>query len=189
MRGGAELRRRADRLRAMSVRTRIEPSPSGSIHVGNALMASFNWYWARKHSGRFVLRIADTDKSRVTREGIVSAMEDLRWLGLQWDEGPEVGGPHAPYFQSERIELYREAAQRLLDAGAAYHCYCTPDELDARRKLALAQGRPPGYDRRCRTVTDEQVRAYQAEGRAAVVRLKMPDGETRLRDLVHGEVV
>jgi glutamyl-tRNA synthetase len=171
------------------VRTRFEPSPSGSLHVGNALGALFNWLWARKHDGTFVLRIADTDKARVTEEGLRSALEDLRWLGLAWDEGPEAGGPHAPYFQSERFDLYRAAAHRLLASGHAYRCYCTPEELEQRRREALAAGRTPGYDRRCRTLSAEQVAANEAEGRRSAVRLLVPEGETRIDDLVHGEVV
>lgn len=173
----------------MSVRTRIEPSPSGSLHVGNAMTASFNWYWARKHGGAFILRIADTDETRVTAEGLRSALEDLRWLGLDWDEGPEVGGPHAPYFQSERFELYQEHADRLLASGVAYRCYCTTQELDALRDQQRAAKQPPGYDGRCRTLTAAQLAAYAAEGRPSVVRFAMPEGDTHVTDLVRGEMV
>jgi glutamyl-tRNA synthetase len=172
----------------MTVRTRIEPSPSGSLHVGNAMTAMFNWLWARKHGGTFILRIADTDVTRVTAEGIRSALEDLRWLGLQWDEGPEVGGPNEPYFQSKRQDLYREAGERLLAQGHAYLCYCTPEELKERRELALKQGRAPMYDRRCRDLTDAQRRAFEIEGRSALVRFRVPDGTTTITDLVRGEV-
>ena len=171
----------------MTVRTRIEPSPSGSLHVGNALTAEFNWLYARRHAGAFVLRIADTDKARVTEEGIRSALEDLRWLGLEWDEGPEVGGAHEPYFQSQRGELYREAADRLLAGGHAYRCYCTPEELEAKRALAKAEKRPYRYDRRCRTLTADERAAFEAEGRPAVVRVAVPDGATTITDLVRGE--
>ena len=172
----------------MSVRTRIEPSPSGSLHVGNAMTASFNWLWARKHGGAFILRIADTDKTRVTAEGLRSALEDLRWLGLEWDEGPEIGGPHAPYFQSERFDLYREHADRLLASGAAYRCYCTPEELNALRDQQRAAKQPPGYDGRCRRLTAGRLAAYQAEGRPSVVRFNMPEGDTHVTDLVRGEM-
>ncbi|HVL33006.1 MAG TPA: glutamate--tRNA ligase, partial [Actinomycetota bacterium] len=173
----------------MSIRTRFEPSPSGSIHVGTAMMASFNWFYARRHGGAFVLRVADTDASRVVAEGLRSVTEDLRWLGLQWDEGPEVGGPHGPYFQSERGELYRDAAERLLESGHAYRCYCTPDELDAARKAAMAEKRPPRYSGRCRNLDDAERRAFEAEGRPSTVRFKVEPGETRAVDLVRGEVV
>lgn len=173
----------------MTVRTRIEPSPSGSLHVGNAMTAAFNWYWARKHGGSFVLRIADTDRARVTDEGIRSALEDLRWLGLEWDEGPEIGGPHFPYFQSERFELYREHAERLVENGAAYRCYCTAEELEALRDQQRAAKQPPGYDGRCRRRSGAELAAFRAEGRPSVVRFAMPEGETRVQDLVRGETV
>jgi glutamyl-tRNA synthetase len=167
------------------VRVRFEPAPSGSIHVGNAMTATFNWLYARKHKGTFVLRIADTDASRATEEAMRSVLEDLTWLGLTWDEGPGVGGPHEPYRQSERFELYRAAADRLLEQGNAYRCYCTPQELDERRKQAMAAGRPPGYDGRCRDLTDAERNAFEAEGRAPAIRFRVEPGETVITDLVH----
>lgn len=173
----------------MKVRTRIEPSPSGSLHVGNAMTAAFNWLWARKHGGQFVLRIADTDQARVTPEGIRSALEDFRWLGLDWDEGPEVGGPHEPYFQSKRMDLYRAAGARLLAEGHAYRCICTQDELAQRREAARAEGRAPGYDGRCRDLTPEDRARAEADGKPSVVRFRVPAGETTITDLVRGEVV
>ncbi|MGH2690005.1 MAG: glutamate--tRNA ligase family protein, partial [Actinomycetota bacterium] len=139
-----------------AIRARIAPAPSGSLHVGNARTALYSWLFARGRGGAFVLRIEDTDRSRVTEEATRAAVEDLRWLGFDWDEGPDVGGPHAPYRQSERLDLYHQAAQRLLEAGQAYRCYCTREELEARRKAALAEKRRPGYDGRCRTLTDAQ---------------------------------
>lgn len=170
------------------VRTRFEPSPSGSIHVGTAMMASFNWLYARRHHGRFVLRVADTDASRVVPEGLRSVVEDLRWLGLQWDEGPEVGGPHAPYFQSQRGDLYRAAAEKLLVEGHAYRCFCTTEDLEAMRERARAEGRPPRYEGRCRELTGAQRAAHESDGRTSVIRFKVLPGETRLVDLVRGEV-
>ena len=146
----------------MTVRTRFEPAPTGSLHVGHALAAGFNWLYARKHGGTFVLRFADTDRERNVERGAEDALEDLRWLGLAWDEGP--------FLQSERIPLYQEAAARLLAEGNAYRCFCTPEELDERRKAALAAGQPPGYDGRCRTLTADQVGAFEAEGRPSAVR-------------------
>ncbi|HEX9775854.1 MAG TPA: glutamate--tRNA ligase [Actinomycetota bacterium] len=172
----------------MTVRTRFEPSPSGSIHVGTALVASFNWYLARKHGGRFVLRVADTDASRVVPEGLRSVVEDLRWLGLTWDEGPEVGGPHEPYFQSQRGDLYRAAAARLVEQGQAYRCYCTPEELEAMRERARAAKRPPRYEGRCRDLGEAERAAFEAEGRSSVIRFRVPEGSTTVEDLVRGEV-
>ena len=172
----------------MTVRTRFAPAPSGSIHVGNARTALFSWLHARRHGGAFVLRIEDTDVSRVTEEAVRELMESLRWLGLDWDEGPDVGGPHAPYRQSQRREIYREQVERLLSAGAAYRCYCTPEELEERRKRALERGEPPGYDGRCRRLTDAERRAFEAEGRPWAVRFAMPEREWVVHDLVKGEV-
>jgi len=142
------------------VRTRFAPAPSGSIHVGNARTGLFSWAFARHHGGVFVLRIEDTDASRVTEEAFHSVMDSLRWLGIDWDEGPDVGGPHEPYRQSQRLGIYREMTERLLSQGDAYRCYCTEQELDERRKAALARGEAPGYDGKCR---DPEVRkAFEA---------------------------
>ena len=170
------------------VRVRFAPSPSGDLHVGNIRTALYDWAFARHHGGTFVFRIEDTDRSRVTAEHIHAATESLRWLGLDWAEGPEVGGPYGPYLQSQRLDIYAEWAQRFLDSGHAYYCYCTPDELEARREQARAQGRPPGYDGRCRELTAEQVEAFRSEGRAPVVRFRMPEGSTTFTDLIRGEV-
>ena len=152
------------------------------------MTATFNWLYARKHNGTFVLRIADTDASRATEEAMRSVLEDLRWLGLLWDEGPDTGGPHEPYRQSERFDLYRAAADRLLEQGNVYKCYCTPQELEQRRKAAIAAGRPPGYDGRCRNLTDEERAAFEAEGRKPALRFRVEPGETVIHDHVHGEV-
>ena len=122
----------------MSVRCRFAPAPSGSLHVGNVRTGLFSWAFARHHGGAFVLRIEDTDASRVTEEAVHGVMESLHWLGVDWDEGPDVGGPHAPYRQSQRLDVYREQAERLIAEGAAYRCYCTREELEERRKGALA---------------------------------------------------
>jgi glutamyl-tRNA synthetase len=168
------------------VRCRFAPAPSGSIHVGNARTGLFSWAFARHHGGAFVLRIEDTDTSRVTEEAFHGVMDSLRWLGLDWDEGPDVGGPHGPYRQSQRMDVYHEMTDRLLARGAAYRCYCTPEELEVRRTAALARGEPPGYDGMCR---DPDVRAaFEAEGRTSVVRFVMPDREHVVHDLVKGAV-
>lgn len=170
------------------VRTRFAPSPSGDLHVGNIRTALYAWAYARHTHGTFVFRIEDTDRSRVTPENINAAIESLRWLGLDWDEGPEVGGGHGPYLQSQRLELYDEWAQRFVAQGDAYRCYCTPEELDERREEQRRQGKPPGYDGRCRTLSAEQVSAYEAEGRQPVLRFRMPEGSTTFHDLIRGEV-
>jgi glutamyl-tRNA synthetase len=171
-----------------AVRVRFAPSPSGDLHVGNVRTALYNWAFARRTGGRFVLRIEDTDQARVTPEYINAAMATLRWLGLGWDEGPDVGGPYGPYRQSERMEIYTDWTRRFLDAGHAYYCYCTPEELAARREAARTAGGPSGYDGHCTQLTDAQVAAYRAEGRRPVVRFRMPEGSTTFTDLIRGEV-
>jgi glutamyl-tRNA synthetase len=170
------------------VRVRFCPSPTGNPHVGLVRSALFNWAFARHHGGRYVFRIEDTDVARSTEESYQALLDAMRWLGLDWDEGPETGGPHGPYRQSERTDIYREITAKLLDAGHAYHCYCTPEELAARREAAREAGRPSGYDGRCRTLTAAQIAAFQAEGRAAIVRFRMPDTPITFTDLVRGEL-
>jgi glutamyl-tRNA synthetase len=169
-----------------AVRTRFAPAPSGSIHVGNARTGLFSWAYARHMGGAFVLRIEDTDASRVTEEAFHGVMDSLRWLGIDWDEGPDVGGGHAPYRQSQRMEVYRDAVERLLADGRAYRCYCTEEELEERRKAALARGEPPGYDGMCRS--PEVRAAFEAEGRPSVIRFQMPEREHVVYDLVKSEV-
>ncbi|WP_418063589.1 glutamate--tRNA ligase [Pimelobacter simplex] len=169
-----------------NVRVRMAPSPTGSPHVGMIRTALFNWAFARHHGGRFVFRIEDTDKERSTDESLRSILDLMRWLGLDWDEGPEVGGPHAPYFQSERTDLYVDALARLKESSHTYDCYCTTDEATARRKAAGSKVQ--GYDGFCRELTPEQVDAFVAEGRKPVVRFRMPDGSITWNDLVRGEV-
>ncbi len=170
------------------VRVRFAPSPSGDLHVGNIRTGLYDWAFARATGGVFVLRIEDTDASRVKPEYIVSAQDTLRWLGLDWDEGPGVGGPFGPYQQSERLDIYAEWVARFLADGHAYYCYCTPEELQARREAARKAGGPSGYDGQCRTLTADQVAAYQAEGRRPVVRFRMPEGSTTFTDVIRGEV-
>ncbi|HEU4866398.1 MAG TPA: glutamate--tRNA ligase [Actinomycetota bacterium] len=171
------------------VRVRAAPAPSGSLHVGNVRTFLYNWLHARHTGGKFVLRIEDTDTSRFTEEAYHAVLEDLRWLELDWDEGPEVEGPHAPYRQSQRTELHKYAAEKLLANGAAYRCYCTKEELDERRKQAMAEKRRPGYDGRCSRLTPEEIAAFEAEGRSSVVRVRVPnEGQTTYEDLVIGPV-
>ncbi|MER8068622.1 glutamate--tRNA ligase [Streptomyces sp. NPDC094034] len=170
------------------VRVRFCPSPTGNPHVGLVRTALFNWAFARHSGGTMVFRIEDTDAARDSEESYAQLLDSMRWLGLDWDEGPEIGGPHAPYRQSQRMDLYRDTAEKLLAAGHAYHCYCTTEELEARREAARAAGRPSGYDGHCRDLTAERKAAYEAEGRTSIVRFRMPDGPITFTDLVRGEL-
>jgi glutamyl-tRNA synthetase len=168
------------------VRVRMAPSPTGSPHVGLVRTALYNWAFARHHGGTFVFRIEDTDKERSTEESYSSIIDLMRWLGLDWDEGVEVGGPYGPYRQSERSDVYRDVLARLRESSRTYDCYCTTDEVAARR--TEAGSKLMGYDGFCRELTDEQVERFRAEGRDPVVRFRMPDGSITWDDLVRGDV-
>jgi glutamyl-tRNA synthetase len=171
------------------VRVRFAPSPTGYLHVGGARTALFNWLFARHHEGVFILRIEDTDRLRSTEESLGGILSSMRWLGLDWDEGPGVGGEYEPYYQMQRLPFYRAVMDQLLEHGDAYYCYCTPQELQERRKAALAAGRAPGYDRRCRHLTSKERSALEAENRRRAVRFAMPlEGETVVDDLIRGQV-
>ncbi|HEX6232265.1 MAG TPA: glutamate--tRNA ligase [Jiangellaceae bacterium] len=170
------------------VRVRFSPSPTGNPHVGLVRTALFNWAFARHYGGTFVLRIEDTDVARDSEESYLALLEAFHWLGLTWDEGPEKGGDHGPYRQSLRHDIYTDVVQRLMDAGHAYYCYCSQEELDQRREAARAAGRPSGYDGHCRALTPAQVDAYKAMGREPVVRFRMPDRTISFVDLVRGEL-
>jgi glutamyl-tRNA synthetase len=172
----------------VTVRCRFAPAPSGSIHVGNARSALFSWLFARHNGGTFVLRVEDTDASRVSEEAFHGLVDSLRWLGIDWDEGPDVGGPHGPYRQSQRMDIYREHLQRLVNDGNAYRCYCTSEELGERRGAALARGKAPGYDGRCRRLSGAERSAFEVEGRPFAYRFAMPDGDAAVDDIVKGEV-
>ena len=167
---------------------RFCPSPTGNPHVGMVRTALFNWAFARHHGGTFVFRVEDTDAARDSEESYLALLDSLRWLGLDWDEGPEVGGPYGPYRQSERLDIYADVVRRLVEGGFAYPCYCTPEELEERRELARKEGRTPGYDGHCRDLTADQRAALAAEGREAAIRLRMPDQDWTWDDLVRGEV-
>jgi nondiscriminating glutamyl-tRNA synthetase len=172
------------------MRVRFAPSPSGQLHVGNARTALFNWLLAHGKDGTFILRVEDTDAERSTRESEAGILEDLRWLGLDWDEGPDVGGPHGPYRQSERLHLYASYANELLAGGHAYYCFCSPARLDADRQAALAEGRPPRYAGTCRALSHEEAQTRIDAGERPVVRFRVPESdEVRFQDLVRGEVV
>ena len=171
------------------MRVRFAPSPTGHLHVGNARTALFNWLLARGHGGAFVLRIEDTDVERSTRESEASIVGDLRWLGLDWDEGPDVGGPRGPYRQSERLHLYQSYAKELLAADQAYYCFCTTAQLEAERQEALAAGRPARYAGTCRRLTREQVQARLSAGERPAIRFRIPAGrDVVFTDAVRGDV-
>jgi glutamyl-tRNA synthetase len=173
-----------------SVRTRFAPSPTGLLHAGSIHTAMFDYLWARHTGGTFILRIEDTDIERKVEGAVENQMEALRWLGLDWDEGPGVGGPYAPYYQSQRLHLYKEAVERLVAQGNAYYCYCSPERLEKMRKEQVARRQPPGYDRTCRSLTRKECEQKEAEGIKPVVRFKVPDeGQTKFHDLIYGDVV
>jgi nondiscriminating glutamyl-tRNA synthetase len=166
----------------MTVRVRFAPSPTGHLHVGGARTAIFNWLFAKHHGGTFIIRVEDTDQARSTRESEEMVLEDLRWLGLAWDEGPDLGGPHAPYRQSERVELYGRVANELIERGLAYRCYCSEEELEAKRKQAEADGRPPHYDLTC-------YRNRRNDNAPHAIRFHVPeDGDVTIDDAIRGEV-
>lgn len=171
------------------VRTRFAPSPTGYLHIGGVRTALFCWLFARQHGGQFILRIDDTDEDRNVAEAIEPILRGLRWLGLDWDEGPEVGGPHEPYFQSQRQPLYQAAVRELIARGAAYYDYARPEEIEAERQTALAEKRPFVYSRRWMAETEADRARFEAEGRRPVVRLKMPrEGTLVIDDLIRGRV-
>jgi glutamyl-tRNA synthetase len=169
-------------------RTRFAPSPSGYLHIGGARTALFNWLFARHHGGVFVLRIEDTDLERSSPEMVDGILDGMRWLGLDWDEGPLVGGSFGPYFQSERLDRHRAMAAELVEAGKAYYCYCAPEALKAKREAAEAAGGAWKYDRTCLGLTPSEISSREAAGRPRAVRFLVPDGATRFADLVHGPI-
>ena len=173
------------------VRVRFAPSPTGRLHIGGARTAIYNWAFARANHGTFILRIDDTDPTRSTEENTQIILRAMRWLGLDWDEGPEVGGPYGPYAQTERADLYREAAERLLAEGKAYPCFCTSEQLEADRKAAKERKDPfQGYQRRCRSIPADEARARMEAGEPYVLRIKVPEdrGDVVVDDAVHGQV-
>ncbi|MEK7389240.1 MAG: glutamate--tRNA ligase [Elusimicrobiota bacterium] len=177
----------------MKVRTRFAPSPTGFLHIGGARTALYNWLFARRHKGSFILRIEDTDEVRSTDDSVTAILDSMRWLGLDWDEGPMDGktdsGPHAPYYQMKRVDIYRKFLEQLLSEGKAYRCYCTKEELEEMRRLAQLEKRPPRYDGRCRSLSPSRRGAIEAQGKAFSVRFKMPtSGTTVVDDQIRGKV-
>ncbi len=172
-----------------NVRVRFAPSPTGFLHVGGARTALYNYLFARAHGGAFVLRIEDTDVARSTDASVGAILDGLRWLGLAWDEGPGIGGAYGPYFQGERREFYERAAARLLESGHAYRCWCTADELVARRAEQLEGGGEPRYDGRCRTLPAGERERRLASGAPFALRFRLPaSGEVAWEDVVRGRI-
>ncbi|HEX9652584.1 MAG TPA: glutamate--tRNA ligase [bacterium] len=171
-----------------TVRVRFAPSPTGHLHIGNARTAILNWIFARKHQGVFVLRIEDSDRERSTASAEPAILEDLQWLGLNWDEGPQVGGDHGPYHQSQRLHLYAEYLNVLRTQGNAYPCYCKEEELEAKRQVALQRGENPRYDQKCLSLSTDEIRSFEKEGRKPVWRFRARRGEVKWEDLLKGEI-
>ena len=171
------------------IRVRYAPSPTGQPHVGNVRTALFNWLFARRHGGVLVVRVEDSDQERLVPGALEAILEGLRWLGLDWDEGPEVGGPYAPYFQSQRLELYQGVARTLIERGKAYYCYCSRERLEEMRREQVQKGLHPRYDGHCRDLSPGERQRNEVEGVTPVVRFRMPSqGETGLDDLIRGRV-
>ena len=173
----------------MEVRTRFAPSPTGHLHIGGARTALFNYLFAKRYAGKFILRIEDTDLERSSIESEKVIIESLRWLGIEWDEGVEVGGPYGPYRSTERVDIYKKYVDVLFEKGYAYYCYCTEEELEAQRQELLSKGQMPRYLGKCRNLTEEQKRRFEQEGRKPTVRFKVPEGvKIVVHDLVRGDV-
>ena len=170
------------------VRVRFAPSPTGYLHVGGARTALFNWLYARRHNGIFVLRIEDTDAERSSWDMVTGIVDGLRWLGLDWDEGPDTGGPHAPYFQSQRLDMHREMAERLVREGHGYYCYCSPETLQQKRAAAEAAGGGWIYDRTCSRLDPDEIARRESSGAPRAIRFRVPPGVTAFDDLVHGRI-
>lgn len=170
------------------IRVRIAPSPSGNLHIGTARTALFNYLFAKKNNGKYVLRIEDTDLDRSSQAYIDNIYDSLKALGLNWDEGPDVGGPYGPYQQSDRFDIYPKYAQKLVEAGYAYECFCTQEELDAEKEESIKNKRPHKYSGRCRHLTEEEKEKLRAEGRKPSIRFHVPEGETSYDDMVKGHL-
>lgn len=187
--GVREMQQAQNRSAGAKARVRIAPSPTGPIHVGTIHTALFNWLFARSTGSTFIVRLEDTDQERSKPEWETAIYEEMRWLNLDWDEGPDIGGPYGPYRQMERLPLYREYADRLLASGHAYPCYCTAEELDAERKAAQARGEAPMYGRRCRNLSPAERERLEAEGRRPVLRFKAPEtGVIAFDDIIRGRI-
>jgi glutamyl-tRNA synthetase/nondiscriminating glutamyl-tRNA synthetase len=170
------------------VRVRFAPSPTGQVHVGNARTALVNWLFARQQGGTFILRIEDTDLERSEVRYETQLLDDIKWLGLDWDEGPDVGGPYPPYRQSDKWQVYHDYAERLVSEGKAYRCFCTQEDLARQREQAMAQHLQPNYPGTCRNLAPQEAERRRAAGEPCAIRLKIPDKPIRFHDIVHGWV-
>ncbi len=172
------------------IRVRFAPSPTGALHIGGARTALFNWLFARNQGGKFILRIEDTDRERSTLEANRAIFHGLEWLGLDWDEGPNIGGNYGPYYQTERLEIHQKYAQQLIEQGKAYYCFCTPEELEKKRKEAAARKEAPRYDGKCRKLPEAEIKKLLESGKPKVIRFLLPPiGDTIVEDLIRGKVV
>lgn len=169
-------------------RVRFAPSPTGLFHLGNARTGLFNYLFASKAGGKFILRIEDTDRERSKKEYEDSIFEGLKSLGIEWDEGPDIGGPFGPYRQSKRLEIYEKYLRKLLKEGKAYYCFCSPEEIEAQKEEMIARGVQPKYPGKCRDLSEDAVKAYLAEGQSAVIRIKIPNKIIKFQDIIRGEV-
>lgn len=169
-------------------RVRFAPSPTGQLHIGSARTAFFNFLFTRKAGGKFILRIEDTDRERSKKEYEDNILEGLKWLGIEWDEGPDIGGSLGPYRQSERLEIYEKYLRQLLKKGEAYYCFCSPEEIDAQKEEMIALGVPSKYSGKCQNLPESTVKSYLAEGKPAVIRIKMPNKVIKFKDIIRGEV-
>src|SRR3989338_7761677 len=174
--------------RSESIRVRFAPSPTGYLHIGNVRTALFNYLFTKRHNGTFILRIEDTDFDRVKKEYEESILEDLKWLGLNWDEGPDCGGNYGPYRQSERLNIYKELADKLLKEGKAYKCFCSEEELNKKRKESLSKGLPPSYDGKCCNLSSEEIVSYEQKGIKPSTRFKVENGLIEFEDIVRGKI-
>jgi glutamyl-tRNA synthetase len=171
------------------IRVRFAPSPTGYLHIGGARTALYNWLFARRNKGVFILRIEDTDRTRSTEEAVKAILDGLEWLGIDWDEGPDVGGDFGPYFQTQRLNIYNEWAEKLIKEGKAYYCFCTPEELDEQRRLAAQRKEAPKYGGKCRKMGKEEIEKNLKAGKPKVLRFRIPmTGSTNVQDLIRGEV-
>ena len=173
---------------AEEIRVRIAPSPTGRFHIGTARTALFNYLFARKFGGKFIVRVEDTDSVRQDESSLRDILEGLLWLGLSWDEGPQIGGPYGPYYQSERLALYEPFIAQLIEKKAAYRCYCTPEELAVEREIQQSKGTAPKYSGRCRHLSAQEVDRFEREGRKSVVRFVVEPQKVSFDDLIRGQV-
>ena len=171
------------------VRVRFAPSPTGYLHIGGARTALFNWLFARSQGGKMILRIEDTDRDRLKEDSVSQIITSLKWLGLDWDEGPEVGGDHGPYYQSERLDLYRKYCQQLVDEGKAYYCFCSAADLEAQREEQRKKKQPFHYAGTCRNLDPSEAKKRVEAGEPHSIRIKLPhDGTITVHDMIHGDV-